>query len=458
MKPLETSDDANAALSTWQRPALPLVLVIGWAVITAMLSQTLFKTLEEARLRVRATHTVLITLGDLMIGATDAETGQRGFIITQKENYLEPYHQGVKSADAALSKLETLQTRSPQQLARIADLKALWTEKSQELQSAIDIARQQGFDLARASVSNDHGKSLMDRLRKTVAEIDSAENAIRANAIDLQQAETQRLLLFTQLATFTGFAALLFLLSRARRAAEALQLEVSSRQSAQDLAKERAEQALRMRVMNRELVHRTKNLISVVQAIVRNQEKGSPEIVRFAGVLSSRLVSLGATLDILVRENWHQVLLQELISGQLGHFSEEISSRITIAPGPPIKFSASEAQMLGLALHELGTNAAKYGALSVPEGRVTIGWSDHHTQDGAEIELRWTEVNGPPVTPPDTHGFGSRLTESLVARAVAGKATIEYRPSGLIWSLTFRGDRPEPSDHDAANANLNSLI
>ncbi len=458
MKTLETSGDANAALSAWQRPALPLVLVIGWAVITAMLSLTLFKTLEEARLRVRATHTVLITLADLMISATDAETGQRGFIITQKETYLEPYHQGVKSADADLSKLETLQTQNPQQLARIADLKALWTEKSQELQSAIDIARQQGFDVARASVSNDRGKAIMDKLRKTVAEIDSAENVIRASAIDLQQTETQRLLLFTQLATLTGFGALLFLLSRARRAAEALQLEVSSRQSAQELAKERAEQALRMRVMNRELVHRTKNLISVVQAIVRNQEKGSPEINRFVGVLSSRLVSLGATLDILVRENWHQVMLQELISGQLGHFSEEISSRITITPGPPIHFTASEAQMLGLALHELGTNAAKYGALSVPEGRVIIGWTEQLTGDGADIELRWTEVNGPPVTAPATHGFGSRLTESLVARAVGGTAAIEYRPSGLIWSLTFRRDRPEPSDDDGANANLKSLI
>ena len=457
MNSVETSSGTDAVLSAWQRPSLPLFLVIGWAAITTILSLMFFKTLDETRLRVRATHNVLITLSELLIAATNAETGQRGFIITQKDNYLEPYHQGLAAADATLSKLETLQTRNPQQFARVADLKILWAEMAQELQSAIDIAREQGFDRARASVSDDSGKAIMDKLRKIVAEIDTAENMIRAEAIAVQQAETWRLVLFTQLTTLVGFGALLYLLARTRRAAEVLQLEVSNRQSAQDLAKERAEQALRTRVMNRELVHRTKNLISVVQAIVRNQEKGSPEINRFVGVLSSRLVSLGATLDILVRENWHQVMLQELISGQLGHFSEDISSRITISPGPPIKFTASEAQMLGLALHELGTNAAKYGALAVPSGRVNIGWTEQLNEDGTDIELRWTEDNGPPVETPDRHGFGSRLTESLVARAVGGTAAIEYRPSGLIWTLTFRRDRPEADDDDSINGKMTSL-
>ena len=105
--------------------------------------------------------------------------------------------------------------------------------------------------------------------------------------------------------------------------------------------------------------------------------------------------------------------------------------------------------MLGLALHELGTNAAKYGALAVPSGRVNIGWTEQHNEDGTDIELRWTEDNGPPVEKPDRHGFGSRLTESLVARAVGGTAAIEYRPSGLIWTLTFRRDRPEADDDES---------
>ena len=101
--------------------------------------------------------------------------------------------------------------------------------------------------------------------------------------------------------------------------------------------------------MNRELVHRTKNLISVVQAIVRNQTTGSPEIEGYVAGLSSRLVSLAATMDILIRENWSQVALADLIAGQLGHFSEDVGRRIAVKPGPAIKFNASESQMLGLA-------------------------------------------------------------------------------------------------------------
>jgi two-component sensor histidine kinase len=166
--------------------------------------------------------------------------------------------------------------------------------------------------------------------------------------------------------------------------------------------------------------------------------------------LSSRLTSLGSTLDILVRENWSEVRLEDLIAGQLGHFSEDITRRIAVAPGPLIKFTASEAQMLGLALHELGTNAAKYGALSVTGGRVDISWREEYAEEGAVIALLWREENGPPVTPPARHGFGSRITESLVARSVGGTAVIDYRHSGLTWTLTFPRARHTNADADKA--------
>ncbi len=152
-----------------------------------------------------------------------------------------------------------------------------------------------------------------------------------------------------------------------------------------------------------------------------------------------------------MRENWSEVRLEDLIAGQLGHFSEDITRRIAVAPGPPIKFTASEAQMLGLALHELGTNAAKYGALSVTGGRVDISWREEYSADGALIALLWREENGPPVTPPARRGFGSRITESLVARSVGGTAVIDYRPSGLTWTLTFPRDRHTESDNDEAS-------
>lgn len=448
---MPTTGHSTSEPNTWQERIFPFALVICWAAITAVLSLLFFKALDESRARVTGTHDVLMALNELLSAAKDAETGQRGYLITQNDSYLSPYRQGLETGQSILNRLEAIESGNTQHLARIAALRTLWTEKSREIMATIEIAHEKGIEAARAAVANDRGKVLMDQLRQTVSEMETVENVTRAGAIADQKTNAWRLLLFTQITTLVGFGALLYLLTGARRTAAELKAEVSSRQSAEELSRERAEQALRMRVMNRELVHRTKNLISVVQAIVRNQEKGSPEIDRYVTGLSNRLVSLGSTLDILVRENWHQVMLEDLIAGQLGHFSEDISTRIAVTPGPPIKFTASEAQMLGLALHELGTNAAKYGALSIPEGRIDIRWTERSSEDGPAIVLRWSEENGPPVEAPTRRGFGSRITESLVARAVGGSAAIDYFATGLTWTLTFKRDRLDPDDEVADN-------
>lgn len=419
----------------------PLALVVGWAGLTAILSLLFFSALDDSRARVRGTHDVLLALKGLLAAAADAETGQRGYLITQKDAYLTPYREGLEAGQSLLNRLEGLHAANARQLANVAKLKALWIERSQSLNQTLTIAHTQGFEAARAAVGTGHGTTIMDQLRLTVSDIEAIENVTRGEALAKADADARRWIAFSLSATVISFVALLYLLSQARRAAEDLRAEVSTRQSAEELSRERAEQALRVRVMNRELVHRTKNLISVVQAIVRNQEKGSPEIDRFSAGLSNRLVSLGSTLDILVREQWNQVTLQDLIAGQLGHFSEDIGRRIVVSPGPAITFTASEGQMIGLALHELGTNAAKYGALSSAGGQVDIRWLEEPGAEGPAIVLQWTERNGPPVEPPSRRGFGSRITESLAARAVGGTAAIDFNPSGLVWTLTFQRDR-----------------
>ena len=132
----------------------------------------------------------------------------------------------------------------------------------------------------------------MDQIRDIVSGLEAKTMATRAEAIAEQDVLTRRLFTYTQLTTLTGLVALLYLLSQARGVAAQLRIEVANRHSADELSQERTEQALRVRVMNRELVHRTKNLISVVQAIVRNQEKSSPEIDRFVAVLSCLVASL----------------------------------------------------------------------------------------------------------------------------------------------------------------------
>jgi two-component sensor histidine kinase len=411
--------------------------------------------MDESRMRVRGTHDVMLAAKNFMAAATDAETGQRGYLITLKDSYLSPYRKGMATAGMHLSNLEVMQRHNPEQLARLKELRRLWIEKAEELASTIDLAQKKEIEAARAQVTGDRGSNLMDQLRHVVSDIEATETVMRTESIGQQTVLEKQLFAFTQLTTLTGFAALIYLLFQARRAASVLEKEVSNRQSAEDLGRERAEQALRMRVMNRELVHRTKNLISVVQAIVRNQSSASPEIEGYVAGLSSRLVSLAATMDILVRENWSQVALTDLIAGQLGHFSEDVGRRITVTPGPKIKFNASESQMLGLAFHELGTNSAKYGALSVPDGRIDIHWTEELSSAGSVIVLRWNETGGPPANPHPKKGFGSRLTGSLVARAVGGSAHVDYLTGGLTWTLEFPRLRHDP---DSDQAVFNGVI
>jgi two-component sensor histidine kinase/CHASE3 domain sensor protein len=436
----------------WLDRISPLVLLIAWAGVTAIISVLFFKTIDESRIRVRDTHDALMAAKDFLAAATDAETGQRGYLITLTSTYLAPYHDGLAAAETQLRLLETMKGHNAQQLGRLSDLRRIWIEKANELASTIELAQKNEIERARAEVGRDHSKNLMDRLRKVVSEIESDETATRISAISEQAVLDERVFAFIQLTTLAAFAELLNLLYQARRAASKLENEVANRQSAEDLGRERAEQALRMRVMNRELVHRTKNLISVVQAIVRNQDAATVETEKYAAGLSSRLVSLAATMDILVRENWGEVALADLIAGQLGHFSEDVGRRITVTPGPAIKFTASESQMLGLALHELGTNAAKYGALAVPDGRIDISWTEDHGSQGNTIVLHWKEIGGLTPSPPIKKGFGSRITGPLVGRAVNGTTHIDYLPEGLNWTLTFPRDRHDP-DRDGVDGN-----
>lgn len=415
----------------------PLGLVLGWAAATATVSYLFFQWLAVARERVLETHSTLIVLEQALSAAKDAETGQRGYLITHKDSYLQPYRQGLEAASERFKALRNLKTNDADQLARITSVEASWAAKVQEMDSTIDISRKQSIDAARAAVATDRGKTLMDQIRAIVSDIEQNEQSIRAKRILEVTSLTWRLLAFNLLTTLTGFAVLMYLLAGARNTAAELQAEVQNRISAEELANERAEQALTVRVMNRELVHRTKNLISVVQAIVRHQGKGTPEVDRYAAGLSNRLVSLGGTLDILIREQWTTVKLEDLLQSQLAHFAEELSNRVVVSAGPPVHFKVSEAQMLGLALHELGTNSAKYGALSVKEGRIDFHWTEEPALEGTTITISWIESGGPPVTEPERFGFGSRITGSLCARAVGGTAVSHYHRTGLEWVLTF---------------------
>jgi PAS domain S-box-containing protein len=182
-------------------------------------------------------------------------------------------------------------------------------------------------------------------------------------------------------------------------------------------------------LLMREVSHRAKNMLSLVQAIARQTAAREPD--DFIGRFTERIQALAANQDLLVRNKWQGVETEDLVRAQLAHFADLIGTRIAVH-GPKLRLNAAAAQAVGLALHELATNAGKYGALSSDAGRVDVGWR----LGGDIFAMSWTERDGPPVRPPERRGFGSTVIDSMAKRTVSGEVELDYAPSGLEWRLT----------------------
>jgi two-component sensor histidine kinase len=179
----------------------------------------------------------------------------------------------------------------------------------------------------------------------------------------------------------------------------------------------------------REANHRAKNMLGLVQAIARQTEAHSPE--HFIERFTECIQALAANQDLLVRNEWKGVDAEDLVHAQLAHFADPAGARI-IVHGPQLRLNAAAAQAIGLALHELATNAGKYGALSTDTGHVDVQWE---TGDGA-FAMSWIERDGPPVSPPDHRGFGTVVLKTLAERSVGGAVDLDYGAAGVTWRLT----------------------
>ncbi len=182
-----------------------------------------------------------------------------------------------------------------------------------------------------------------------------------------------------------------------------------------------------------EVNHRAKNLLAVVQAVAR-QTARSDDPATFVNQLNSRIAGLAVSHDLLVKDQWQGVDVLDLGQRQLAHFSPLFGARV-LFDGPALRLNAGAAQAIGMALHELATNAGKYGALSNSEGRVRISWEVSEPQTGT-FTMVWLEENGPEVVTPAKPGFGQTVIVKMAERAVHGSANLAYLNSGVSWTLT----------------------
>jgi PAS domain S-box-containing protein len=189
------------------------------------------------------------------------------------------------------------------------------------------------------------------------------------------------------------------------------------------------EQAEQIRLLLMEVNHRSKNMLTTIQALAR---RSAPDEEGFISRFEDRVQSLAINQDILVGREWREVPVDELVRLQLA-FIHDAPGEFRIG-GPPLALAPRAAEVIGMAIHELATNSLKYGALSAEHGYVDVGWS--RRPDGTGLTLWWRENGGPPVCEPRHHGFGTTLIRDVPRHNLGAKVALHYNREGVCWELT----------------------
>jgi PAS domain S-box-containing protein len=194
---------------------------------------------------------------------------------------------------------------------------------------------------------------------------------------------------------------------------------------------ERTRTEAQISLLAREAEHRTKNILATVQATVHLTQ--SETIDGLKSTIEGRIQALANVHALFVQSRWEGANLSKLVTQELSPYCQDVEARARIE-GPDLLLEPYAAQTIAITLHELATNAAKYGALSVPDGRVHVAWSG---VDKAHLILRWTETGGRLVTPPTRKGFGTRVMERMIREQLKGKMQFEWRADGLVCEIVL---------------------
>ena len=401
----------------WANVTLLGVIVAAMFAVIALVATTIESERSE-REQVALTNDILLQLRDVNRAVLNAETGQRGYLITLDRRYLQSYLDGREQIEPTLRTLRRLidPVATVRQTELIDRIEYLANAKFAELDRSVALLEQGRLLDARRGVLSDEGQETMERLRQTIAELERIELEILASATEeTARAEGRVLPLLAGL----GLLLLIALLSGSRLVARTARAEAEADQAAAlGEARDRAD------LLARELNHRVKNLFAVVLAIVKLSARDKPEAKevtegiadRIRALLTAHEVSQGA-LEAPVAS------LGELIETTLAPYrSSRLTAKLT---GAEVLLPAAQITPLGLVLHELTTNAVKYGAWS-QGGVIDVQWE----RKGGDVLLTWrergVEVNGTP----ERSGFGSLLMESA-ARQFGGNIERSFHKDGL---------------------------
>lgn len=565
----ETSPvSVNVDEYSWRRWVLSCGLA---ALVIVMLSSLIANFLSEgAEKWVEHTITLQSEVTNLLSTVNDAETGQRGYLITGDESYLKPYEAAVQTLPVLQQRITDLTADNPRQQQRIEEFKPASAERMAIIKRSIAARRAGNTEEAFNIVRESSGKRLMDRLRDIVGEMRAEEQSLIAERV-ARATFLRRVELFFIIGSLLLAAGLTAWMMRnmlgeidtvrrisselarsnadlERRVKERTEaLERSQRdirndrdrlgsllmasaqifwtadpdglvvdespswraftgQSHEEFAGEgwlnalhpddrerihrlwreavaaktsyateyrlrhatgeyrwtavngtplfgangvasgwigmnsdisiRKRQEEQLAFVMRELSHRSKNLLAMVQAMARQTARQSSKIEDFLAMFSGRLQALARSHDALLQKNWQGASLARLIEGHIVPLEGGAKETRVAMAGPDIQFKPEAAQTIGLALHELWTNATKYGALSTPEGHVAITWKLAKYESGKDhLHIEWKETGGPPVKPAKLKGFGRTVIEGMVAQTLGGTVELAFEPDGVRWSV-----------------------
>lgn len=206
---------------------------------------------------------------------------------------------------------------------------------------------------------------------------------------------------------------------------------------------ERRQHEQHMRLLVNELNHRVKNTLSLVQSMTTQTLRGCTDTREAQDRIEQRLMALSEAHDILTRKHWRGAPMDEIVRAAVAHCQSSEGERFDVE-GPIVILDPRRAVALAMALHELCTNAIKYGALSVPDGRVGIRWQLETGDAPPTISLRWQEQGGPVVQAPDRRGFGTRLVERGLRHDLGGDSRLSFAPEGVSCIIDIPLTNAEP--------------
>ncbi|NVD44713.1 sensor histidine kinase [Qipengyuania atrilutea] len=402
------------------------VLVLLAATVMGLLYLVYYTIAAERveREQVNSTSQILLEIRNVGRNALSAETGQRGYFITLDEAYLEPYRVARERHDASLNQLREAfgEDVNPRQAQLLGDVERLADQKFTELDASVALLENRDLIGARTMILTDEGKDTMNRLRVALRELELMETRILNSAVDQSARAEAMVLPLLGLLLIVLLIALIFaylLLTRTVRAeAEAAQA------SALAEARDRAD------LLAKELNHRVKNLFAVILAIVQMSARGKPEAKEVVGSISDRIRALLTAHEVTQGHSSEPVaLLEKLIETTLAPYrSDELVAKLD---GPEILIASEQATPLGLVLHEMTTNAVKYGAWA-NGGTILVNWR----RENGDIVIQWREHGARIAEPGERQGFGSMLMTSS-ARQLRGEVERRFTDEGAAIDIRF---------------------